>query len=91
MPEFQIHKLDFGNEIQYFIPYGPGTSGNARRGLVFAKVGFDNKQPFIAFGAEYCPKFIDGAPVVATVSTGELVDFLISKATAQEAQNAARQ
>ena len=91
MPEFQIHKLDFGNEIQYFIPYGAGTSGVTRRGLVFAKVGFDNKQPFISFDVEYRQKFIGGVPVVATVSTGELVDFLISKATAKEAQNAVRQ
>lgn len=89
MPEFQIHKLDFGNEVQYFIPYG--SCDIKCRGIIFAKAGFDNKQPFISFDAEYCPKFIDGAPVVATVSTNELVDFLISKATAKEAQNAVRQ
>ena len=76
MEEYQIHKLDFKDEVQYFIPYS--KCGIKYRGIAFGKVGFDNEQSFISFVAEYSPKYIDSTPVVGTLSAGKLVDFLIS-------------
>ena len=73
----KIYKFDFGDEVQYFIPFA--HNGIKHRGIVFCKVGFDNAQPFISFVAEYSDEFVDSNPVVGTISVTEFVNFLMGK------------
>ena len=76
--EMKIYKFDFGNEVKYFMPYAT-SDGIKLRGIVFGKVGFDNKQSFVSFVAEYSNEFVDSKPVVGTISVTEFVNFLMGK------------